>query len=56
MDAIPWKLYLNFEESFMALVDQLKKLELCQLDKLMHIWKKGPKKIMGFGNLRSLKS
>ena len=45
----------ELEESHVALVDQLRKLELCQLDKLMHIWKKGPKKIMGFGNMRSLK-
>ena len=46
---------LNVEENHMALVlDQLRKLNLCQLDKLMHIWKQGPEKIMGFGNLSLL--
>ena len=46
---------LNVEESHMApILDQLRKLILKDLPKLMHIWKKGPKKIMGFGNLRLL--
>ena len=46
---------LNFEENHMALVlDQLRKSNLYQLDKLMHVWKQGPEKIMGFGNLSLL--
>ena len=46
---------LNVEESYMApMLDQLRKLNLGDLPKLMHIWKKGPKRIMGFGNLRLL--
>ena len=46
---------LNVEESHMApILDQLRKLNLSDLPKLMHIWKKGPKRIMGFGNLRLL--
>jgi hypothetical protein len=47
---------LNVEESHVAsILDQLRKLKLIYLPKLMHIWKKGPERIMGFGNLRSLK-
>jgi hypothetical protein len=47
---------LNGEESYVALIlDELRKLELRYLPKLMHVWKKGPERIMGFGNLRSLK-
>ncbi|KAK4581001.1 hypothetical protein RGQ29_024601 [Quercus rubra] len=46
---------LNVEESHMApILDQLRELNLSDLPKLMHIWKKGPKRIMGFGNLRLL--
>ena len=46
---------LNVEESHMApILDQLRELNLSGLSKLMHIWKKGPKRIMGFGNLRLL--
>ncbi|XP_050255645.1 disease resistance protein RPS2-like isoform X2 [Quercus robur] len=46
---------LNVEESHVApVLDQLRKLHLNGLSKLMHIWKKGPKRIMGFGNLRLL--
>nr|XP_023928386.1 uncharacterized protein LOC112039719 [Quercus suber] len=46
---------LNVEESHMAKVlDQLSKLILYVLDNLMHIWKKGPERILGFGNLRLL--
>ena len=46
---------LNVEESHMApILDQLRVLYLGDLPKLMHIWKKGPKRIMGFGNLRLL--
>uniref|UniRef100_A0A2N9J6N9 AAA+ ATPase domain-containing protein n=1 Tax=Fagus sylvatica TaxID=28930 RepID=A0A2N9J6N9_FAGSY len=46
---------LAIEESHVASVlDQLRKLELLDLPKLMHIWKKGPERIIGFGNLRSL--
>uniref|UniRef100_A0A7N2M1I3 NB-ARC domain-containing protein n=1 Tax=Quercus lobata TaxID=97700 RepID=A0A7N2M1I3_QUELO len=44
---------LNVEESHMApMLDQLRKLDLSDLPKLMHIWKKGPERIMGFRNLR----
>ena len=44
---------LNVEESHMApMLDQLRKLDLSDLPKLMHIWKKGPGRIMGFRNLR----
>ena len=47
---------LNVEESHMApILDQLRELDLSDLPKLMHIWKKGPKRILGFGNLRLLK-
>ncbi|XP_050241961.1 uncharacterized protein LOC126690889 [Quercus robur] len=47
---------LKVEESHMALVlDQLRRLDLSDLPKLMHIWKKGPERILGFGNLRLLK-
>ena len=47
---------LNVEESHVApVLDQLQELHLNGLSKLMHIWKKGPKRIMGFGNLRLLK-
>ena len=47
---------LNVEESHMAQVlDQLRELVLSYLPKLTHIWKKGPERIMGFGNLRLLK-
>ena len=47
---------LNIEESHVApVLDQLRELYLKDLPKLMHIWKKGPKRIMGFGNLRLLK-
>ncbi|KAK4581011.1 hypothetical protein RGQ29_024610 [Quercus rubra] len=46
---------LNVEESHMASVlDQLRTLFLYRLDNLMHIWKKGPKRILGFGNMRFL--
>ncbi|KAK4544153.1 hypothetical protein RGQ29_033016 [Quercus rubra] len=46
---------LNLEESQVASVlDQLRELNLYNLSKLMHIWKKGPKRIRGFGNLRLL--
>ena len=46
---------LNVEESHMASVlDQLWNLYLRGLDNLMHIWKKGPKRILGFGNMRFL--
>ena len=47
---------LNVEENHMApVLDQLRKLVLYHLPKLTHIWKKGPERIMGFGNLRLLK-
>ena len=47
---------LNVEESHMApVLDQLRKLDLYYLPKLMHIWKKGSERIMGFRNLRLLK-
>ena len=36
-------------------LDQLRELVLSYLPKLTHIWKKGPERIMGFGNLRLLK-
>ena len=46
---------LDVEESHMApVLDQLRELDLSDLPKLMHIWKKGPEWIMGFGNLRLL--
>ncbi|KAM3690832.1 hypothetical protein ACJW31_09G149400 [Castanea mollissima] len=46
---------LKVEESHMApVLDQLRELGLSDLPKLMHIWKKGPERIMGFGNLRLL--
>ncbi|KAF3951171.1 hypothetical protein CMV_023150 [Castanea mollissima] len=46
---------LKVEESHVApVLDQLRELELSDLPKLMHIWKKGPERIMGFGNLRLL--
>ena len=46
---------LNVEENHMApVLDQLRKLILYGLDNLMHIWKKGPERILGFGNLRLL--
>ena len=46
---------LNVEESHVAsILDQLRKLKLNGLPKMMHIWKKGPERIMGFGNLRLL--
>ena len=46
---------LNVEESHMApVLDQLRELNLFHLSKLTHIWKKGPERIMGFGNLRLL--
>ncbi|XP_075636902.1 putative disease resistance protein At4g27220 [Castanea sativa] len=46
---------LNVEESHMApILDQLSELILYGLDNLMHIWKKGPERILGFGNLRLL--
>ena len=46
---------LAIEESHVASVlDQLRKLKLIDLPKLMHIWKKGPERIIGFGNLRLL--
>ncbi|KAL4633290.1 hypothetical protein ACB092_04G112700 [Castanea dentata] len=45
----------SIEESHVApVLDQLRELYLKDLPKLMHIWKKGPKRIMGFGNLRLL--
>ena len=47
---------LNVEKSHVApVLDQLGELHLKGLPKLMHIWKKGPERIMGFGNLRLLK-
>ena len=47
---------INVEKSHVAsILDQLRELKLIYLPKLMHIWKKGPERIMGFGNLRSLK-
>uniref|UniRef100_A0A2N9FC43 Uncharacterized protein n=1 Tax=Fagus sylvatica TaxID=28930 RepID=A0A2N9FC43_FAGSY len=47
---------LNVEENHVASVlNQLRDLKLNVLPKLMHIWKKGPERIMGFGNLRLLK-
>ncbi|XP_050245316.1 uncharacterized protein LOC126693402 [Quercus robur] len=47
---------LNVEESHMApVLDQLRELDLGDLPKLMHIWKKGSERILGFGNLRLLK-
>ena len=46
---------LNDEQSHVAPVqDQLRKLDLDNLPKLMHIWKKGPDQIMGFKNLKLL--
>jgi hypothetical protein len=46
---------LNVEENHVAsILDQLRELKLDFLTKLMHIWKKGPERIMGFGNLRLL--
>uniref|UniRef100_A0A2N9GRM5 Uncharacterized protein n=1 Tax=Fagus sylvatica TaxID=28930 RepID=A0A2N9GRM5_FAGSY len=46
---------LAIEGSHVASVlDHLRNLRLSNLTKLMHIWKKGPERIMGFGNLRSL--
>ena len=46
---------LNAEESHVAsALDQLRELDLSYLPKLKHIWMKGPKRIMGFGNLRFL--
>ncbi|XP_050245319.1 putative disease resistance protein RGA4 isoform X2 [Quercus robur] len=46
---------LNVEESHMApVLDQLSGLDLRHLPKLMHIWKKGPERILGFGNMRFL--
>nr|POE95341.1 putative disease resistance protein [Quercus suber] len=47
---------LKVEESHMApILDQLRILDLSDLPKLMHIWKKGPERNLGFGNLRLLK-
>ena len=46
---------LPIEESHIAsILDHLRKSSLSYLPKLMHIWKKGPKRIVGFGNLRLL--
>ena len=46
---------LNVEENHVASVlNQLRDLKLHVLPKMMHIWKKGPERIMGFGNLRLL--
>ena len=46
---------LNVEENRVASVlNQLRDLKLNVLPKMMHIWKKGPERIMGFGNLRLL--
>ena len=46
---------LNVEESHMVpVLDQLRNLNLSDLPKLMHIWKKGPERILGFGNMRFL--
>ncbi|KAK4581004.1 hypothetical protein RGQ29_024604 [Quercus rubra] len=46
---------LNVEESHVASVlDQLRILNLYGLDNLMHIWKKGLERILGFGNMRFL--
>nr|POE90917.1 putative disease resistance protein [Quercus suber] len=46
---------LNFEESHVeSVLDQLRKLNLYNLPNLMHKWKKGPERIMGFKNLRLL--
>ena len=47
---------LPVEESHVASVlDHLRNLSLSNLPKLTHIWKKGPERIMGFGNLRLLR-
>jgi hypothetical protein len=47
---------LPVEESHVASVlDHLRELRLYNLPKLTHIWKKGPERIMGFGNLRLLR-
>ena len=44
------------KESHIAPVpDQLRELVLMDLPKLVHIWKKGLERILGFGNLRLLK-
>ncbi|KAG2673928.1 hypothetical protein I3760_13G112000 [Carya illinoinensis] len=43
---------LHVEES--PIFDNLKKLSLASLPKLLHIWKKGPQEIRGFRNLESL--
>ena len=44
------------KESHIApIFDQLRELVLMDLPKLVHIWKKGPERILGFGNLRLLK-
>ncbi|KAG2673924.1 hypothetical protein I3760_13G111700 [Carya illinoinensis] len=43
---------LHVEES--PVFDNLKKLSLASLPKLLHIWKKGPQEIRGFRNLESL--
>ncbi|GMY19510.1 probable disease resistance protein At4g27220 [Fagus crenata] len=46
---------LNVEENHVASVlNQLRDLKLNGLPKMMHIWKKGLERIMGFGNLRLL--
>uniref|UniRef100_A0A2N9GNC9 Uncharacterized protein n=1 Tax=Fagus sylvatica TaxID=28930 RepID=A0A2N9GNC9_FAGSY len=46
---------LNVEENHVASVlNQLRDLKLDGLPKMMHIWKKGPERIMGFENLRLL--
>ena len=48
---------LNVEENHVASVlNQLRDLKLNVLPKMMHIWKKGPERIMGFGNLRLLQA
>ncbi|GMY19465.1 disease resistance protein RPS2-like isoform X2 [Fagus crenata] len=46
---------LNVEENHVASVlNRLRDLKLNVLPKMMHIWKKGPERIIGFGNLRLL--
>ncbi|KAK7830151.1 putative disease resistance protein [Quercus suber] len=47
---------LNVGKSHVASVlDLLRHLTLRGLNNLMHIWKKGPERILGFGNVRYLK-
>ena len=47
---------LNVKENYVApVLNQLRDLKLDELPKMKHIWKKGPERIIGFGNLRLLK-